>query len=144
MKSLIVVVLIAVTAIPAVAFAAAKSGKYSGVSSAKYVQVGSATEPTDKGKVTFTVKSNKVLNFKMRDQLMNCGPAAEIDVDVKSIKLNSRGKGSKTYQDPTMGTLKVSIAVTSKGTASGTIGKPSSATGLCNPDNPARFKAKAT
>src|SRR3954470_12951735 len=121
MKRTIAVALLLVTTITAVAFAAAKAGSYSGVSSAKYVQVGAAEEPTDKGKVTFTVKSNKVLNFKMRGELMNCGPGTIVDVTVKSIKLNSSGKGSATYQHPKLGPLKVSITVTSKGTAKGTV-----------------------
>ena len=142
MKRTIVVAVALVTTIPAVAFAAAKPGTYSGVSSAKYIQVGQAEEPTDKGKVTFSVKSSKVLNFKMRDQLMNCGSGTMVDVTIKSIKLNSSGKGSKTYQNPYFGTLKVTITVTSKGTAKGTVAKPASAAGLCNSDYPAKFTAK--
>jgi hypothetical protein len=142
MNRLIACSLISLIAIPAVAFAAAKPGSYSGVSSAKYVQVGSATEPTDKGKVTFTVKSSKALNFKLTGQQMNCGPGPVVNVSVKTIKLNSRGKGSATYKDPNVGTLKVTLAVTSTGKASGTIRRPPSAVGLCNPDYPARFTAK--
>ncbi len=65
-------------------------------------------------------------------------------VSVETIKLNSRGKGSALYKDPNVGTLKVSIKVTSTGKASGTMRRPPSATGLCNPDYPVRFTAKRT
>lgn len=133
---------LALLACPAAALAAAKPGSYSGTSSGKYVQVGMAEEPTDKGKVTFTVRSSKVLGFKVRGQLFQCGAAAEVPVTVKTIKLNASGKGSATYQDPNVGPLKVSITVTSTGKASGTIRRPPSAAGLCDPDYPVRFTAK--
>ena len=144
MRRLLFLSLIVPAFLPAVAAAAAKPGPYSGKSSAKYVQVGSATEPTDTGKVTFRVRANRVLNFRMRDQQMNCGPGPVVPVTVDKIKLNSRGKGSALYKDPNVGTLKVSIRVTSTGKASGTIRRPPSAIGLCNPDYPARFTAKRT
>jgi hypothetical protein len=134
--------LLALAAIPAVAFAAAKPGTYSGTSSGKYIQVGQAEEPTDRGKVSFTVRSSKVLNFKVRGQLFQCGPPNEIPVTVKTIRLNSRGKGSANYKDPNVGTLKVTITVTSAGKAKGTVRKPPSATGLCSSDYPVRFTAK--
>lgn len=134
--------LVGLVAVPAVALAAAKPGTYSGTSKGKYIQVGQAEEPTDRGKVSFTVRKSKVLNFKVRKQLFQCGPPNEIDVTVKTIKLNSRGKGSASYKDPNVGTLKVTIAVTSAGKASGTVRKPPSATGLCDPDFPVRFTAK--
>ena len=138
----LVTCLLALAAIPAVAFAAAKPGTYSGTSSGKYIQVGQAEEPTDRGKVSFTVRSGKVQNFKVRKQLFVCGPADEVLVTVKTIKLNSKGKGSANYKDPSIGTLKVTITVTSTGKAKGTIRKPPSATGLCNSDYPVRFTAK--
>ena len=134
--------LLALVAIPAVAFGAAKPGTYSGTSKGKYIQVGQAEEPTDRGKVSFTVKSSKVLNFKVRKQLFQCGPPAEVPVTVKTIKLNSKGKGSANYKDPSIGTLKVTITVTSAGKAKGTVRKPPSATGLCDSDFPVRFTAK--
>jgi hypothetical protein len=140
-RSLLVTVFVLV-AIPAAALAAAKPGTYSGTSSGKYIQVGQAEEPTDKGKVSFTVKSSKVLNFKVRDQLFQCGPPNEIDVTVKTIKLNSRGKGSALYKDPSVGTLKVTITVTSTGKASGSVRRPPSATGLCDSNYPVSFSAK--
>ncbi len=142
MHRVAILTVVSLAALPAVAVAAAKPGSYSGTSSAKYVQVGSATEPTDKGKVTFTVRSNKVLNFRMRGQQMNCGPGPVVPVTVKTIRLNSAGKGSALYKDPNVGTLKVSITVTSRGRASGTVRRPPSAVGLCNPDYPARFTAR--
>lgn len=138
----VVLALVSLAAVPAVALAAAKPGTYSGTSSGKYIQVGSATEPTDKGKVTFTVRSSKVLNFRLRGQRMNCGPAPEVPVTVKTIRLNSSGKGSATYKDPNVGTLKVTITVKSTGKASGTIRRPASAVGLCDPDYPVLFTAK--
>jgi hypothetical protein len=144
MRRILLLALILPAALPAVAVAAAKPGSYAGTSSAKYVQVGSTSEPTDKGKVTFSVKTNKVLNFRLKGQQMNCGPGPVVPVSVKTIKLNSKGKGSALYQDPNVGTLKVSITVTSTGKASGTIRRPPSAVGLCNPDYPARFTAKRT
>ena len=134
--------LVALAAIPAVAFAAAKPGTYSGTSSGKYIRVGQAEEPTDRGKVSFTVRSNKVRNFKVRNQLFQCGPPNEVAVTVKTIKLNSSGKGSATYKNASIGTLKVTITVTSAGKAKGTIRRPPSATGLCDPDYPVRFSAK--
>ena len=134
--------LLALVAIPAVAFGAAKPGTYKGTSSGKYIQVGQAEEPTDRGKVSFTVKSSKVLNFKVRKQLVQCGPPAEVPVTIKTIKLNSKGKGSANYKDPSIGTLKVTITVTSAGKAKGTVRKPPSATGLCDSDFPVRFTAK--
>jgi hypothetical protein len=134
--------LLALAAIPSVAFAAAKPGTYSGTSSGKYIQVGQAEEPTDRGKVSFTVKNSKVLNFKVRKQLFQCGPPNNIPVTVKTIKLNSKGKGSANYKDPSIGTLKVTVTVTATGKASGTVRKPPSATGLCDSAYPVRFTAK--
>jgi len=145
MRRLLLLALILPACLPAVAVAAAKPGSYSGTSSAKYVRVGSATEPTDTGKVTFRVRTNKVLNFRLRNQQMNCGPGGPVvPVTVETIKLNSLGKGSALYKDPNVGTLKVSIRVSSTGKASGTIRRPPSAIGLCNPDYPVRFTAKRT
>lgn len=129
-------------AVPAVALAAPKAGSYSGSSSGKYVQIGMATEPTDKGKVTFKVSGSKVTDFKLRGQLVQCGPPAEIPLNVKSIKLSAKGSGSATVQAAGVGALKVSITVGSTGKASGTIARPRSAAGLCDPAYPVRFTAK--
>ncbi len=142
MRRFLLASLLALVAVPAVAFAAAKPGTYAGTSSGKYIQVGQAEEPTDHGKVSFTVRSSKVVNFKVRKQLFQCGPPNEIPVTVKTIKLNSKGKGSANYKDPNVGTLKVTITVTSAGKAKGTVRKPPSATGLCDSDYPVRFTAK--
>ena len=143
-RFLLLVVLIVFASVPAVALSAAKPGSYSGKSSAKYVQVGSATEPTDSGTVTFTARRDKVVNFRLKGQQMNCGPGPVVPVTVKTIKLNSSGKGSALYKDPNVGTLKVSIRVTSAGKASGTIRRPPTAIGLCNPDYPVSFTARRT
>ena len=124
------------------AFAAAKPGSYAGTSKGKYIQVGQAEEPTDKGKVTFRVSKNKVLNFKVRKQLFQCGAAAEVPVTVEKIALNGRGKGSAIYEDPNVGPLKVTIKVTSEGKASGRVVRPSNGAGLCSPDFPVTFTAK--
>ncbi len=134
--------LLALAALPAVAYAAAKPGTYSGTTSGKYIQVGQAEEPTDRGTVSFTVRSSKVLNFKIRGQYFVCGPAAEIPLTVKTIRLNSSGRGSADYMSPDVGPLKVTIAVTSAGKATGTVRKPAGAPGLCNSDYPVRFSAK--
>jgi hypothetical protein len=142
MRRFLLVSLLALVAIPAVAFAAAKPGTYSGTSSGKYIRVGQAEEPTDRGKVSFSVRSSKVRNFKVRGQLFQCGPPNEVPVTVKTIRLNSRGKGSADYKNASIGTLKVTITVTSAGKAKGTIRKPPSATGLCDSDYPVRFTAK--
>ena len=131
------------TASAATAFAAAKSGTYAGTSKGRYIQIGQAEEPTDKGKVTFKVSKSKVLNFKVRKQLFQCGPPAEVPVTVAKIALNGKGKGSAIYQDPNVGPLKVTIKVTSEGKASGKVVRPSSGAGLCNPDYPVTFTAKA-
>ena len=133
---------LALAAIPAVAFAAAKPGTYSGTSSGKYIQVGQAAEPTDRGKVSFTVRDRKVRNFKVKGQLFQCGPPNEVPVTVKTITLTSKGRGSATYKDPSIGTLAVTITVTSAGKASGTVRKPAARAGLCDPDYPVRFSAK--
>jgi hypothetical protein len=142
MHRFLLATLLALAAIPVAAFAAAKPGTYSGTSKGKYIQVGQADEPTDRGKVSFTVRKNKVRNFKVRKQLFQCGPPNEIAVTVKTIRLNSKGKGSANYKDPSIGTLKVTITVASAGKAKGTVRKPPSATGLCDPDYPVRFTAK--
>lgn len=57
--------LLALAAVPAAAFAAAKHGTYSGTSSGKYIQVGQAEEPTDRGRVSFGVKSTLRLTIKV-------------------------------------------------------------------------------
>lgn len=144
MNRLLLCSLLVLAAIPSVALAAAKPGTYSGTSSGKYIQIGQAEEATDRGRVTFTVRSGKVLNFKLRGQRMACGPAPEVPVTVKTIRLNSSGKGSALYRDPNVGTLKVTITVSSTGKAFGTIRRPPSASGLCDPDYPVRFTAKRT
>lgn len=142
MHRLLVASLLALAATPAAASAAAKPGSYEGTSSGKYVQVGQADEPTDRGKVSFSVKSNKVKNFKVRGQLFHCGMAAAVRVTVDTIKLNAKGKGAATYKDPSVGALRVTITVTATGKATGKVVKPESATGLCNSDYPVRFTAK--
>jgi hypothetical protein len=141
MNRLFVLATLSLAAVPATAHAAAKPGSYSGTTSGKYVQVGQAEEPTDKGKVTFKVRSGKVLDFKVRGQLFQCGPPAELLVTVKTIKLSASGKGKATFEDPNVGKLAVSITVSAKGKATGTV-KAAPAAGLCNPDYPVRFTAK--
>lgn len=129
-------------AAPATAAAAGKPGGYSGVSHAKYVQLG-ATEPvSDRGTVTFRVENNRVKNFRLRGQMMNCGFSGEVPVTVAKIRLNASGKGSRTVDAPGVGKLKVTITVTADGKAFGNIRRPESAPGICNPDYPVRFTAR--
>lgn len=85
------------------------------------------------------MSGSKVSKFKLRGQLIQCGPPAEIPVAVKSITLNRSGKGSGRYTDPAVGTFEVTITVTSKGAASGKIRPVKS---LCNADYPVSFSAK--
>ncbi len=142
MRSLLPLLTVLAAAVPATALAAPEPGSYRGTSSGTYIQVGQAEEPTDEGKVAFKVRSGKVLDFRVRDQLFQCGPPAEVPVSVARIRLDDAGKGSATYEHPAVGPLKVTIKVTAAGRASGTIRRPRSATGLCNPDYPVRFTAK--
>jgi len=142
MRVMIPLAIAAFAAVPATASAATQPGLYSGVTSGKYIQVGQAEEPTDKGKVTFKVRSGKVRDFRVREQLFHCGMAAELRITVPTIALSAAGKGAATIKIDSVGTLKISIKVTAKGKASGTIVRPASAIGLCNPDYPVRFTAK--
>jgi hypothetical protein len=125
-------------ALSASAVAAAPSGSYSGTSSNDGIwRYGSEEEVTDKGKATFSVKSNVVRKFKLSGQEFMCGPGAHvIPVSVAKIKLDSAGRGKGTYKNSDVGDFKVSIKVTSSGRASGTV-KP---TGLCA--GVAKFKAE--
>jgi opacity protein-like surface antigen len=142
MKKTLILALLALAALPAVASAAAKPGSYAGTSSSSVNVYGGGTK-VDKGKVTFTVKNNKVSAFKLKGQEMQCNAgAAEFPLKVPTIKLNSKGKGSVTYNDPMVGSMKVTITVTSKGTATGTLKNPSMSTGMCQPDHPVKFTAK--
>ena len=99
-----------------------RAGSYSGTSKAA-VQGYSEDEPRiDKGKVTFRIASGKVRNFKVRGQQATCGgQVPDVDFKISSIKLSSTGKGSVTHQHEVMGPIKVTIATTSKGTATGKI-----------------------
>ena len=56
--------------------------------------------------------------------------------------MSHRGLEKKKSRPGAHTTLKVTITVTSAGKASGSVRKPPSATGLCNPDYPVRFTAK--
>jgi hypothetical protein len=127
-------------ALSASALAAAKTGSYSGTSSNKEIYLYGDIEPrTDKGKVTFSVKSSpkRVVNFKLKDQQFMCGPGPHVvPVTVAKMKLNSSGRGKGTYKDPNVGEFKVAIKVTSTGRASGTI----TPVGLCS--GVAKFSAK--
>jgi hypothetical protein len=132
--------LIALAVLPAAAYAAAKPGSYNGVSSASInPEYGSVARPTDKGKVTFTVRSGKVSSFRLKGQKFGCSASSyEIPVFVRTIKLNASGKGTATYTNPDVGAFKIAITVTSTGKASGSV-KP---TGLCQTESTARFTAK--
>jgi hypothetical protein len=108
---------------------AAKPGSYGGASVNKEIYYYGDIDPrTDKGKVTFKVKSNAVTKFKLKGQEIMCGATYfEVPVSVAKIELNSAGKGTGTYTNPNVGAFKVKIKVGSSGKASGTI----TPTGLC-------------
>ena len=108
----------------------------------EYIMLGAPNSLPDKGTVTFRVANNRVRNFRLRGQKMNCGFPGEVDVTVARIRLNSRGKGSRTLEFPGVGYLKVTIRVTSTGKAFGTIRRPPSSPGICSPDYPVSFTAK--
>ena len=141
-KPFAVLTVVAMALVPAAAFAAAKPGSYSGVSSSTVNVYGGGTK-VDKGKVSFAVsKAGKVTKFKISGQEMQCNAgAAEYPVSVPAFKLNSSGKGSITYKDPIVGSLNLTITVTSGGKATGTLKNPSMKTGLCQPDHPVKFSA---
>jgi hypothetical protein len=134
--------LLALAAIPSMALAAAKSGSYRGVSSASVFSDPGQTAPrTEKGKVTFTVRSNKVSSFSVKGQHLSCGHGTiVVPISARTIKLNASGKGKATYTNPSVGPFEISIAVTSTGKAAGKI-QPK---GLCNHDYPVRFTAKSS
>jgi len=123
--------LAAVTALVLPASAsAAKPGSYKGASVNKEIYFYGDIEPrTDKGKVTFKVKSKAVSKFKLKGQQFMCGATtAEIPVSLAKIDLNAAGKGTGTYTNPNVGKFKVKIRVRDNGKASGTI----TPTGLCS------------
>jgi hypothetical protein len=111
---------------------AAKPGSYGGTSVNKEIYLYGDIEPrTDKGKVTFKVKSSgaTVTKFKLKAQQFMCGATtAEILVSIAKLELNGKGKGKGTYSDPAVGEFEVKIKVGGNGKASGTI----TPTGLCS------------
>jgi hypothetical protein len=108
---------------------AAKSGSYGGVSTNKEIYYYGDLEPrTDKGTVTFKVKSDAVTKFRLKGQQIMCGATtATVPVSVAKMELDSAGKGKGTYTHPAVGAFKVKIKVGDNGKASGTI----TPTGLC-------------
>ena len=119
---------------------AAKTGPYSGASVNKEIYYYGDIEPrTDKGTVTFKVKSNAVKKFKLKSQMIMCGATtANVPVSVAKIELNDAGKGKATYTDPIVGAFTVKIRVRDNGKASGSI----TPTGLCR--GKVTFSAKRT
>ena len=117
---------------------AAQSGSYSGTSVNKEIFLYGDVDPrTDKGKVTFAVKSNVVKNFKLKSQQIMCGASpAEVAVAIPNMKLNASGRGKGTYTNSDVGAFEVKITVRDNGKASGTI----TPTGLCR--GTATFTAK--
>ena len=111
---------------------AATPGSYSGPSVNKEIYLYGDIDPrTDKGKVTFNVKSNgrTVTKFKLKAQQIMCGATtAEVPVSIPKIQLNSAGKGKGTYEDPSVGEFEVRIRFRDTGKATGTI----TPTGLCS------------
>ena len=124
MRILVVLAMAAVAAAvtPVVAQAAVKSGSYSGATKGSIYNYGSVKPVTDEGKVTFKVAGGKVSAFKVTGQKRMCGPSAlTVDVKVPSIQLSAKGKGSATFMEPSVGVTKVSVKVSAKGTATGTL-----------------------
>jgi hypothetical protein len=137
--------ILAVAAVPAVVLsisasvaAAAVPGSYSGTSVNKEIyRYGDVDPRTEKGKVTFAVKSNVVKNFKLKSQQIMCGASpAEVAVAIPKMKLNASGRGKGTYTNSDVGAFEVKITVRDNGKASGTI----TPTGLCR--GTATFTAK--
>ena len=109
-------------ALPAIATAAVPSGSYSGTSSGKHQEYGKLEMSTDRGKVTFGVRSGKVEKFKVAGQLFQCGSGGQpLTISVAGIKLDGSGRGKATHTNPNVGKFVITIKVTSRGTASGTI-----------------------
>lgn len=124
-------------ALPAAGLAAAKAGSYSGSSSGKVYAYQELDGHIDKGKVTFTVRSNAVVKLRLTGQEFQCGASpGVVKVAVAKIKLSSSGSGTASYTDPNVGKFKIAITVTSKGRATGKI----TPQGLCN--SVVKFSAK--
>lgn len=140
MNRLLLLSLVALVVVPAVAHAAASPGTYRGTSSALIPgEYGTGEPRTARGKVTFKVRSGKVLNLRIKGQYMSCADQPrEIAVVVKTIRLTRAGKGSSTFTDRDGIRFKITIAVGAKGKASGKV-RPLS---FCDVDRPARFTAK--
>jgi len=137
MRLILAAAVAATLAVPAVASAAVPSGSYSGTTSGKHQEYGKLEMSTDKGKVTFTVRSGNVVKFKVTGQLFQCGSGGHpITISVAKIKLDGSGRGKATYTNPDVGKFVISIKVTSRGTASGTIVPK----GLCS--ETVKFSAK--
>jgi hypothetical protein len=117
------------TLVLAASASAAQPGSYGGDSVNKEIFLYGDLEPrTDKGKITFKAKPKAVTAFKLKGQQFMCGATtADIPVSIPKLALNSAGKGTGTYTDPSVGAFKVAISVRGNGKASGTI-TPS---GLC-------------
>jgi hypothetical protein len=121
MRTVVAVLAVALLA-PAVALAAPKAGSYAGTTSGK-VQGFRDDEPvTDKGTIRFKVAGAKATGLALKGQEFSCGgQRPEIDVKVGSIKLDAAGKGKATYTDEAVGAFAITLTVTSRGTATGTI-----------------------
>ena len=76
-------------------------------------------------------------SFSIKGQKLMCGgQPLEADVTIASIALNSKGSGTGTKTVQGLGPMKVTITVTAKGAASGTL---KSAGNICS--SSATFKA---
>ncbi len=108
---------------------AAKPGPYSGASVNKEIYYYGDIEPrTDKGTVTFKVKSNAVKKFKLKGQEIMCGATYFEGPGLGGEdRARLRRQGQETYTNPNLGQFEVKIKVSGNGKASGTI----TPTGLC-------------
>ena len=135
--------LLALVAIPAVAFGAAKPGTYKGTSSGKYIQVGQAEEPTHRREGVLHREEQQGAELQGEEAVGPTRPAGRGPGNHQDDQAELQGEGLGQLQGPRVfGTLKVTITVTSAGKAKGIVRKPPSATGLCDSDFPVRFNAK--
>ena len=126
------------------ALAAPKNGSYKGTSKGTIevmvpdpVLFKKFVKQTDTGKVSFSVKGGVVKSFSIKGQKLMCGgQPLEADVKISSITLNAKGSGTGTKTLAGLGPMKVTIKVTAKGAASGTV---KSAGNICA--SSATFKA---
>jgi hypothetical protein len=122
LRAALAVGLAAGCALPLAALAAPQGGAYTGKSKAKVQGYAEDAPHTDRGKVTFRVRGGDVHKLRIKGQEASCGgQTPEVTIKIEKIELSDSGKGKATYQEPIMGPIDVTIAVTSGGRATGTV-----------------------